>query len=241
MFLDRVTPALFAATLVAGCMADGDTLVDGGAATPDAGAVTNNNNSTNNNNNTGDRDGGVAPPPFAKSDRANLRFKRATRLRNDVAQALQLDPTNVCLELGQYHCTDFVHTISLGGVEPYTLGLNVPFDDTTVTTPIATERVALYACEARVGADLGGGSGVIFRDLSVDGEGKLADVAAEAVTQSLDTLYKRTLLRAPTDQELTHHRELYRAIEADGQPNAARDWAILSCFSVLTSMEGLFY
>lgn len=237
MFLDRFTPALFAATVLVGCTASEVEPIDGGTPAADAGTSTNNNNNNNN-----DRpDAGPLPPPFAKSERANLRFKRTTRLRNDIAQAMQLDPADVCLELGQYHCTDFVHTISLGGVEPYVLGLNVPFDDTTVTTPIATERVALYACEARVNADLAGGNGVIFRDLGIDGDGKLADIDAAGITQSLDTLYKRTLLRPPTESELGHLRQLYRDVEADGQPNPARDWAILSCFSVLTSMEGLFY
>ena len=54
-------------------------------------------------------------------------------------------------------------------------------------------------------------------------------------------LYKRSLLRPPTAQEQGHLRQLYRDIEADGQGQPARDWAVLSCFSVLTSMEGLFY
>lgn len=241
MFLDRMKAALTAlaaAGLLGGCMADstnpstnnGNPSADAGVEDPGRDAGPN-----------PVADGGVQDPgAFAKSERANLRFKRATRLRNDVAQALALDPADVCLELGQYHCTDFVHTISLGGVEPYTLGLNEPFDDTTVTAPIAVERVALYACEARVRADLAG-NGVIFRELGVDGDGKLADVDAAGVEQSIDTLYKRALLRPPSGRELSHLKQLYRDIEADGQGQPARDWAILSCFSVLSSMENLFY
>lgn len=236
MFLERLTLPLLAAGLIAGCSATEVTPIegtDGGVNNPAADGGVNNSNP----------DSGVEQPPaFAKSERANLRFKRNIRLRNDVAQALNLSPQDVCSELGQYSCTDFVHTVSLGGVEPYTLGLNEAFDNSTVTTPIATERVVLFACERRATADLGGGDAqVIFRDLEIGADGRLADVGAEAVAASIDTLYKRALLRAPTSAEVSHLRQLYRDIEADGQAQPARDWAILSCFSVLSSMESLFY
>lgn len=236
MFLERLTLPLLAVGLMAGCTASEvtpqPTGADGGINQPSDGGGVNN-----------PSDSGVdVPPAFAKSERLNLRFKRDIRLRNDVAQTLGIDPADVCTELGQYHCTDFVHTVSLGGVEPYTLGLTEAFANTTVTTPIATERVVLFACERRADADLAGGAAqVIFRDLDVAADGKLQDVDADAVASSIDTLYKRALLRPPTATEVDHLRQLYRDIEADNQPNPARDWAILSCFSVLSSMESLFY
>lgn len=204
--------------------------------------ATNNNTGNNNagNNNTGNNN--TENPPvveLAKSAKANVRFKRNLRIRNDFAQAMGLEPGEVCTELGQYSCTDVVHTISLGGVEPYVLGLNEPGDDTTATTPIAAERVALFACSERVRRDLGGDA-QIFRDLPI-ADGRLLDPDAEAVATAIDTLYKRALLRAATPAEIAHHRQLYLDISADGEADAARDWAVLSCFSVLTSMESLFY
>ncbi len=229
MFLERMTLPLIAAGLLAGCNA---TSVD--AIEPSDAGVTPGRDAS--------LPGDAGPQPsFAKSERANLRFKRDVRLGNDLAQILSLPKNQVCNELGQYSCTDQVHTISLGGVEPYQLGLNVAFDNTTATTPLATERVVLYACEQRATLDLGdSGDKLFFGNLEVD-DGKLADVDAENVAAAIDLLYKRSILRPPSTREVTHMRQLYRDIEADGSPEPARDWAILSCFSVLTSMEALFY
>lgn len=233
MFPKRLLPLVAVGAWVSACSGDTVTNIDtpdsGVTATPDSGVVST-------------PDSGVpVDPAFAKSSKAVLRFKRSLRLRNDLAQTLAIPEGEVCSELGQYSCTDFVHTISLGGVEAYVLGLNEPMNNTTVTTPIATERVVLFACERRARDDLAAGGGaVIFKDLGIQ-DGKLADVDAEAVGAAIDTLYKRALLRAPTAQEVSHLRQLYRDIEADQQPDPARDWAILTCFSVLTSMESLFY
>lgn len=183
------------------------------------------------------------PPPAANvsaSKRQRLRFKGAERFRNDIAQALSLSPNEVCTELGQFDCVEFVHTITLGGVEPYVLGVNSPSENTNATTPLAVERVALAACANRVDKDLQAPneavltSGLTFRD------GKL-DLGTPGPTSFVENLYRRSLLRNPTERELAHHLELYRAVEADGQDRPGRDWAVLSCFAVLTSEEGLFY
>lgn len=187
-------------------------------------------------------DGGVVGPALAESSKASLRFKRNERIRNDFAQALDFPATQLCNELGQYSCTEFVHTIALGGVEPYTLGLREALPDTTVTAPNAVDRVALSGCEKRVTADFGNpGAALIFKDLPVDPDGTLGDVNAAGVSQSMERLYKRALQRVPTEAEQQHMRDLYGQIAATGQPDAARDWAILSCFAVLTTMESLFY
>ena len=61
------------------------------------------------------------------------------------------------------------------------------------------------------------------------------------VNLALDTLYQRTLLRDPTTQEKAHLKQLYRDIEATGKPDPAKAWMILSCFTVTTSVEFLFY
>ena len=73
--------------------------------------------------------------------RGNLRFKGPERLNNDLAAALELDPQTVCTELGMYQCTALVHTVSLGGVEPYGAGL-YESTGTAVATPLpSVERV----------------------------------------------------------------------------------------------------
>ncbi|MBK6687565.1 MAG: hypothetical protein IPG45_24040 [Deltaproteobacteria bacterium] len=180
-------------------------------------------------------------PVFAESAKANLRIKSNLRLRNDLAQALGLAPNEVCLEMGQYSCTDFVHAVALGGVEPYTLGLNEPQSHTTLTTPIAVERVVMAACTKRALDDLGSAQPVIWKDLGIAADGKLADPGTAGVTNSITTLYQRGLLRDPKAREIEHLTQLYRDLEADGGANPARDWAILTCFSVLTSLEALFY
>lgn len=204
---------------------DGETPRDGGTSTSDP------------------RDGGTitTTPSFLASEKGSVRFKRNRRIQADFAEALGLDDSGVCNELGQYSCADFIHRITLGGVEAYVQGLNEPLPFTSVTTPLAVERMALYACRDRVTADLDDqGNARIFGGLPL-ANGALSDVEAEAVAAAIQRLYQRALLRNPTPDEVAHHRQLYRDIEADGQPNAARDWAILSCHAVLTSMESLFY
>jgi hypothetical protein len=178
---------------------------------------------------------------FPLSKKANLKFKGNERIRTDFARALGLDPTDVCKELGAFSCTHLVHQVALGGVEPYFLGLNEPLPFTTVTTPIATERVALAACGNRVDRDLGGSEeALIFVGLDVDASGKLTSHEDPAMAAAVDLLYKRALQREPTDDEVSELTGFYAEVEAkSAQP--ARDWAVLSCFAVMTTMEQLFY
>lgn len=190
----------------------------------------------------GPSDAGTELEPVAKSEKANLRFKRNLRIRNDFAQAMGLDLKDVCKEFGLYECASSVHQIPLGGAEPYVQGLYKPNPFTTLTTPIAVERMALFDCTQRYEVDAQDpANAVVFQGLPISDDGRLSDPEAPEVEALIERLYQRALLRAPTPQELGHHRALYRSIESDGQANAARDWAILSCFSVLTSMESLFY
>src|SRR5262245_39933912 len=187
-----------------------------------------------------DNDGGVIVPAIAESSKATLRFKRTERIRNDFAQALELSPNQVCNELGRYSCTDLVHTIALGGVEPYVLGLREGLPNTTITAPNAVDRVAPSGCEARVTMDFADpGTAKIYKDLSVDPNGAIADLSAAGVAESIDRMYKGALLRPATESEVTHMKELYTELAATNEPNATRDWAILSCYAVLTTMESL--
>jgi hypothetical protein len=187
-------------------------------------------------------DGGIVTPAFPESAKATLRFKRNERLLNDIAQALGLAPSEVCNELGRYSCTDFVHTIALGGVEPYSLGLREGLANTTITAPNAVDRLVLSGCEVRVTRDFTNpGAAVLFKDLPVDPSGELGDLEAPGVSASIDRLYKGALQRVPTAEEIAHLKSFHTDLKGTAGGDVARDWALLSCFSVLSSMESLFY
>ncbi len=138
-------------------------------------------------------DAGTPPPAdagtqenVARSSRNNLRFKGPERLTGDFAVALSLPPEQVCNELGQYPCTTSVHTVALGGVEPYGLGFYEPLPFTGATTPIAVDRVALAACIRRVTLDVTTpADAVIFGGIELDAQGRLADREAPAVKNEL--------------------------------------------------------
>lgn len=208
----------------AGCQPGGD---DGGTGGGSGGAG----------GGSADLDGGLAV-----SAKGVVRFKRNIRLTVDFAQALGLTGAEVCNELGQYPCTTAVHALNLGGVDPYGSGLYEPLPFSGVTTPIATDRVALAACSTRVTRDLATPAfGVIYKLINIDGAGKITNLEGSEVNLALDTLYQRTLLRDPTPQEKTHLKQLYADIVASGKPDPGRSWMILSCFAVTTSVEFLFY
>ncbi|MEM6994588.1 MAG: hypothetical protein AAF721_29000 [Myxococcota bacterium] len=178
------------------------------------------------------------PPPPPTSPTANVRFKGPKQLRNDFARALSLPPDELCFELGDLSCTDDVHAVTLGGVEPDALGIYEPAKTSTATTPIAVDRIALAACGRRVDADFAGAP-VIF-DVPLSGAA-LADVDGAEVTSAVTDLYRRILLRDPTAAELDLVRGLYTDVAATASDQPARDWAVASCFAVLTTMESLFY
>jgi hypothetical protein len=196
----------------------------------------------------GDDAGGIAPGPTTPSiasPKANVRFLNASRMSRTYAKALGLPEKELCKELGQYQCVDFIHKISLLGTDPYLFGVNDPLPSTTTSTPLVAERVATAGCVARVKADRtphrqANTPGGIFDGLVVDGSGKM-DPNAVQVTAAIDLLYVRALQRHATAAEIDLFRQLYRDIAALPSPRPADDWAIASCLAVLTSMESLFY
>ncbi|MBL8949235.1 MAG: hypothetical protein JNK82_00565 [Myxococcaceae bacterium] len=162
-------------------------------------------------------------------------------MTNDFATALGLPADQLCKELGQYQCTTFVHNITLGGTEPYGAGLYEPLPFTAMSTPIATDRVALSGCMQRTSLDLTSpADAVIWKGVSFDANGKL-NVDGPEVAAGIDLLYKRTLLRPPTAAEVGHLKQLYRDIDATGKPEVGKSFLTLSCFAVLTTVEALFY
>jgi len=187
---------------------------------------------------TGNDDAAVIVTGPARSDKARVHFKGQTILASQMAQALGLPAAQVYQELGRYDAFT-VHRIALGGVEPYTLGINDPFPDTSATGPLAIERIALGGCKGRVDADLGTpASAVIFTGIGPD---TLADINAAEPRQAIDKLYARFLSRRASDAEARVLLDLYADVTAANEPRPARAWAILSCFAVATSLEALFY
>jgi hypothetical protein len=178
---------------------------------------------------------------FAASSKGVVRYKRNERLNGEFAKSLGLTPVAVCNELGLYPCA-LVHIVALGGVDPYNVGLYEPVPFTGLTSPLATDRVALGACVQRVTADLATpASALIFKGVTLDGAGKLTNVDAAEVKTAIDLLYKKVMLRPVTDAEVGHLKQMYADILATNKPEAGKSWMTLTCFAVLTSVESVFY
>jgi hypothetical protein len=186
--------------------------------------------------------GGVASDPVptervAASRQARVKYKSGARYANDLAAALDLERDAVCRELGRYDCVDEVHRIVLGGVEPYTLGVREPLPSIAVTAPIAQDRVALAACTERIERDLASDP-VFLTTVDVDAPtpGELEATAGR--------FYDRILRRAATPDEVSALAQFHSTVTdepGESGATATRDWAILSCFMVATTLENIFY
>ena len=173
-----------------------------------------------------------------------MRFKGVYRLKNDFINMLGLTANTVCNELDRYPCFDFVHEITLGGVDAYQANIYFAPTKTTSVAPLSVERIALHACTKRYDTDvMQPEMSLIFGELDYSADGsRLADVNSEGVSETLTTLFKRILLRLPTDEELGLFRQMYADVLASADAvKPAREWAILSCFVLMTSIESLFY
>lgn len=181
--------------------------------------------------------------PTYESARNNLRFKRTDRIQLEFARILELPTNQLCAELGIYDCLETIHTVTLGGVEPYRANIYDAFEHTALSAPLAIERVALAACVRRVqldAADLA--QAVIFTDVPVTLDGRLQDVEDPTVTAAIERLFTRAFLRPPTADDIADMRQLYRDVEASPDSEVpAADWGVLACMITLTSVESLFY
>jgi hypothetical protein len=192
---------------------------------------------------TGESKDGASGDPvpterLAASRQARVKYKSGARYANDLAAALDLQRDAVCRELGRYDCVDEVHRIVLGGVEPYTLGVREPLPSIAVTAPIAQDRVALAACTERIERDLAASKPVFLTAVDVDAPtpGQL-----EATGKRF---YDRILRRAATPDEVRTLVQFHATVAdepGESGATATRDWAILSCFMVATTLESVFY
>jgi hypothetical protein len=174
----------------------------------------------------------------AASRQARVKYKSGARYATDLAMALSLPRDALCRELGRYDCVDEVHRIVLGGVEPYTLGVREPLPSIAVTAPIAQDRVALAACTERIERDLAASEPVFLTTADVDAPtpGQLEATAKR--------FYERILRRDATPHEVSALAQFHSTVtDEPGQSRATatRDWAILSCFMVATTLESIFY
>jgi hypothetical protein len=179
-----------------------------------------------------------------ESQNQHIRFKGADRLNGDIANTLAIPPSEVCKELGLFDCVSFVHPISLGGVEAYVANLYEAAEQTSISAPMVVERVGLKACQYRYEQDrVGGVEPHLFPVLELtDDDKRLANVESVEVTEAINGFFKVILRRVPTTDEIADLKSLYNDIAQ--HPDAvepAQEWSVLSCFTLLTSVEYLFY
>ena len=182
--------------------------------------------------------GSVPTEPVFASRQARVKYKSGARYASDLAAALDLPRDAICRELGLYDCVDEVHRIVLGGVEPYTLGVREPLPSIPMTAPIAQDRIALAACTARIERDLAASQPVFLTRADIDAPtpGQLEATARR--------FYDRILRREPTPYEVSALAQFHSTVidePGESREAATRDWAILSCFMVATTLESIFY
>lgn len=177
-------------------------------------------------------------PPVVSSD-PRVKYKDGERYLGDLSDALGMDRATICRELGRYDCFTDAFRIVLGGAEGPNLLVNEPLEVEALTAPIAYDRVALHVCTSRVEQDIASPvSAVLFRPQ--DRSGRKASQAW--LTETADTLYGTLLRRDATASERTQLVEFYNDVSrSKSTQDATRDWTVLSCFMVATSLEAIFY
>ncbi len=150
----------------------------------------------------------------------------------DLGHALGLQPWELCAELGTRDCVEEAHRITLGGVEPATLGIDAPLPEPSVSAPMAADRVAISACGERYARDKAGPAVIFGPVLERDNRWRREEVGAALVL--------RMLGRPATEAELDALEALYDTIK-DQADDPVRSWAVGACVVVTTSTEALFY
>jgi hypothetical protein len=172
----------------------------------------------------------------ATSGDPRVKFKDGGRYLRDLSIALELPRETICRELSQYDCFSDAFRIVLGGVEPYSIRVVEPAETASLTAPIALDRVALHACTQRVDEDVKvPAKALLFhspKSKSPDRKWKERTVAI---------IYDRILRREATSGEVSRMLSFYDTVAKDGPNDASRNWTVLACFSVASSLESVFY
>lgn len=176
------------------------------------------------------------PPPFQISTRALVQWKRAAALEADLMGALQLTREQLCVEVGGKSCIRDVHLVPMGGNEPYESGLMKPSAEPLATTSSVVDRVLLSACSTRARLDAEGKAEVFT---ALDLKAPLPPANDPKIATTIRDLYRRFLARDPAPRELELVAEL--AESAGDAPLSSRDFAALSCFTIGSTTEFLFF
>lgn len=177
-------------------------------------------------------------PGFAISAKADLRWKRAAAVENDLIRALSLDKNTVCSEVGlPGTCFTLIHLVPLGGNDPVKSGLYKPVSEPGITMPLSTDRIVLSACGIRADAEsVGAVTPVVWKN--IDFHAPSLSHNDPAITADVTELYHRLLAREPSAEELGLVASL--ADDVEGVPVPPRDFAKMACYAVATTSEFLF-
>lgn len=195
--------------------------------------------------------GGEQAPPSAgepvtgtqvESVKPALKIKDYRQLEADLSANLALTTEELCNELDEFSCLQTVHTLTLGGVSPDKQSIYIPNELSSISAPIALDRVVYSACGARVRKDFSNPStAVLFGSLNLDGN-RLADPNSSETRSVIEELFKRAFLRVPNATEVEGLLALYEEIAADpNEQQPASSWAWATCYAIFTSVEFVFY
>ena len=179
-----------------------------------------------------------AAAPHASLD-PRLKLKDGDRYLRDLSAELQIPREEICKELSQYDCFRDAFRIVLGGVEPYDVRVLEPLDHASLAGPIAFDRVALHVCTSRVTKDIAEpAKALIYKPAASKGAATRAWMDTTTVA-----LYDRLLQRPATAAEKSEMADFYKTVSNGRTDNAAiqKDWTVLSCFAVASSLESAFY
>lgn len=181
----------------------------------------------------------AAPDAPVASVDPRVKFKDGERYLRDLSESLALPRDSVCRELGRYDCFSEAFRIVLGGVEGPNLLVNQPLEIEALTAPIAYDRVALNVCASRVALDVASPESAVL----YTSPGKPGRKPGKAwLKETASGIYERVLFRDATSVEVSSLVAFYDEIAADkAGPDPAKDWTILGCFAVASSLEAIFY
>lgn len=177
-------------------------------------------------------------PGFEISSKADLRWKRATPLKNDLMVALGLNEQEVCSELGlDGLCFNLIHMVPLGANDPVKAAMYKPVAEPGATAPLAIDRVVLSACGARADLDAFSGTRVVWQ--TIDLAAASLDPSDPAIATDVQLLYRKLLARNPTPEESALVASLAEDVNGENVP--ARDFAKMACYAVATTSEFIFH
>ena len=174
------------------------------------------------------------------SDQSILKLKRHKVLQSDLAEALELNHSELCSELGDLDCIDEVHKLPLGGTSAYVDTIYSPIEDAIAPTVVILERIATSACGKRVEIDFQDPSNAIYFNLN-SSQTNLDTALQNKLRASATKLIQNAYLREPTTDELNSFVGLYQKIQLANISDPVTAWSQASCISVFTSLEFLFY